>query len=120
MRKFLHIIQPEEDGELRLELQHIRDMALDPVKGRSVLTLTEEMKKREQLKASLGIILYDKKNENAAAASPKEHDSGASPGGCWNCSSRDHQLFRWLKERNQETIRAKQKESREESIEDQV
>ena len=48
-RKFLSSIQPGNDAELRLELQYIREMAMDPMAGKSVLAMTEKLKRREQL-----------------------------------------------------------------------
>ena len=53
-RKFLASITPGNDPELRLEVQVIREMALDTVAGKSVTTMTEKLKRREA-----GIIVFD-------------------------------------------------------------
>ena len=71
--KFLAAIQPGNDTctELRLEMQHIRELALDPIKGRDVLALTNHLRLREQQRASLGITPLSKKTESALPRVPK-------------------------------------------------
>ena len=111
-RKFLASITPGNDPELRLEVQVIREMALDPVAGKSVTTMTEELKRREQMRASLGIVALSKKTESAGAVHTKEQGRRTGSAECWNCGSSEHMSYQCPEDKDHDAIREARRKGR--------
>ena len=111
-RKFLGSFTPVNDPELRLEVQVIREMALDTVAGKSVTTMTEKLKRREQMRASLGIMALPKKTESAGAVHTKEQGRRAGSADCWNCGSSEHMSYQCPEEKDPDAIREARRKGR--------
>ena len=111
-RKFLASVTPGNDPELRLEVQVIREMAMDTVAGKSVTTMTENLKRREQMRASLGIMALPKKTESAGAVHTKEQGRRAGSADCWNCGSSEHMSYQCPEEKDHDAIREARRKGR--------